>query len=244
MTRSQLAFLSSVPLFANAPPSLLREIGRDFHLRTYASNSILFLEGEEPTAFYIVAAGRVRLYKMSPEGREQTILMLHERDLFDVPPLLDHEPHPASAAALTDVRLYVIDNQEMQTMLQRYPELAGSLLPYMAQKLRQLASLASDLAFTDVSTRLARLILLYAQEEGELTPHGIDLAWGLSHRQIAQIIGTAREVVSRSMRHFEQQGVLHRGEHNHLIIDNWRKLLALAHAASENGERGELGLGF
>jgi CRP/FNR family transcriptional regulator len=224
----KLAFLRSVPLFANTSPDVLAEISQQFHIRTWASDKLLFLEGENPTAFYIVAAGRVRLYKLSLEGREQTILMLRERDFFDVPPLLDHEPHPATAATLTDARLYVIGSDEMRDLLRNHPEVAGNLLPYMAHKLRELATLASDLAFTDVSTRLARLLLLYAKEEGEPTPHGIDLAWGLSHRQIAQIIGTAREVVTRSLHHFEQSGVLHR-DHGHLVIDDWRKLQKLAH---------------
>lgn len=226
----KLAFLRSVPLFANTNPDVLAEISQQFHIHTWPSDKLLFLEGEEPTAFYIVAAGRVRLYKMSLEGREQTLLMLHERDFFDVPPLLDHERHPASAATLTDVRLYVIGSEQMRDRLRLYPQVAGNLLPYMAHTLRELATLASDLAFTDVSTRLARLILLYTKEEGELTPHGIDLAWGLSHRQIALLIGTAREVVTRSMRHFEQAGVLHR-DHGHLVIDDWRKLQELAHAS-------------
>ena len=224
----KLAFLRGVPLFANTSPEVLAEISTHFHIHTYASDTILFLEGEEPTAFYIVAAGRVRLYKVSLEGREQTLLMLRARDFFDVPPLLDHEPHPSSAAALTDVRLYVIGCEQMRDILRQHPEIAGNLLPYMAHRLRDLANLASDLAFTDVSTRLARLILLYAREEGEPTPHGVDLAWGLSHRQIAMIIGTAREVVTRSMRHFEQAGVLHR-DHGHLVIDDWRSLQELAH---------------
>lgn len=224
----KLAFLRSVPLFANTTLDVLAEISQQFHIHIWASDTILFLEGDEPKAFYIVAAGRVRLCKISLEGREQTLLMLRERDFFDVPPLLDHEPHPVSAVALTDVRLYVIGSEQMRDILRRYPQVAGNLLPDMAHKLRELATLTSDLAFTDVSTRLARLILLYTKEEGEPTPHGIDLAWGLSHRQIAQIIGTAREVVTRSMRHFEQVGVLHR-DHGHLVIDDWHKLQELAH---------------
>ena len=80
------AFFRSVPLFDNTSPPVLEEISAHFHLHTYASDTILFLEGEEPTAFYLVAAGRVRLFKISLEGREQTILMLRERDFFDVPP--------------------------------------------------------------------------------------------------------------------------------------------------------------
>lgn len=227
MKEHLIVFLQSVALFANLPAAELAEIAGDFHLHTYAGETNLFEEGEEATAFYIVAAGRVRLYKLSRDGREQPLFVMQPRDFFDIPPLLDNLPHPASAATLGDARLYVVGRERMVEIMQRHPQVAGSLLPYMSSRLRDLTALTGDLAFTDVSTRLARLILMYARAEGETTPHGIQLAWGLSHRQIGYLIGTAREVVTRSLHHFSQEGVLH-SDHGRLIIDDWEALKKLA----------------
>lgn len=223
----QMTFLASVALFAGLPEVELEEITDDFHLHTYADETTLFLEGEIARAFYIVAAGRVRLYKLSLDGREQPLFVMQPRDFFDIPPLLDNQPHPASATTLGDARLYVVGRERMVEIMQRHPQVAGSLLPYMSKRLRDLSALTGDLAFTDVSTRLARLILVYAHAEGEPTSHGIQLAWGLSHNQIAHLIGTAREVVTRSLHHFKQEGVLH-SDHGRLVIDDWEALEKLA----------------
>jgi CRP/FNR family transcriptional regulator len=229
MDQHRLNFLASVAMFANLPRAELEEIADDFHIHTYASETTLFWEGDEAQTFYIVAAGRVRLYKLSLDGREQPLFVMRPRDFFDIPPLLDNQPHPASATTLTDARLYVTSRDRMVEIMQRHPQVAGALLPYLSKRLRELAALTGDLAFTNVSTRLARLILVYAREEGEPTPHGIQLSWGLSHRQIAYLIGTAREVVTRSLHHFKQQGVLH-SEHGRLVIDDWEALQEIANS--------------
>ncbi len=227
MKEHRITFLASVALFSNLPEIELDDIAGDFHLHTCAGETTLFLEGECANAFYIVAAGRVRLYKLSPDGREQPLFVMQPRDFFDIPPLLDNRPHPASATTLGDARLYVVSCERMVEIMQRHPQVAGSLLPYLSKRLRDLAALTGDLAFTDVSTRLARLILVYAREEGQPTPQGIQLSWGLSHSQIAHLIGTAREVVTRSLQHFKQAGVLH-SDHGRLVIDDWEALQKLA----------------
>ncbi len=163
MKDHRFTFLSTVALFSNLPKIELDDIADDFHLHTYANETTLFLEGESARAFYIVAAGRVRLYKLSLDGREQPLFVMQPRDFFDIPPLLDNRPHPASATTLGDARLYVVSRERMVEIMQRHPQVAGSLLPYLSKRLRDLAALTGDLAFTDVSTRLARLILVYAR---------------------------------------------------------------------------------
>jgi len=209
MHQHQIAFLRSVALFSRLPEDTVKEIATYFRVVTYSRGRVLFLEDSESSAFYILAAGRVQLVKLSAEGREQALFVLHPREFFDVLPLIDDNPHPYSAVTMTDVRVYVTDEAQMTALMRRYPVVASALLPYMSQLLRRLTSLAGDLALANVSTRLARLILLYAQEEGRTTSQGIQLSWGLSHWQIAQLVGTAREVVTRTLKHFENEGILH-----------------------------------
>ncbi len=209
MHQHQIAFLHSVALFSRLSEDTVKEIASSFRVVVYPRGRLLFLEDSKSSIFYILAAGRVQLVKSSAEGREQALFVLHSREFFDVIPLIDNNPHPYSAIAMTDVRLYVIGAVQMTALMRRYPLMATALLPYMSQLLRRLTSLAGDLALANVSTRLARLILFYAQEEGRTTSHGIQLSWGLSHWQIAQLVGTAREVVTRTLKHFENEGILH-----------------------------------
>lgn len=223
MNPAQTAFLHTVDLFANLSLAQVEQISRYFHVQTRARGDILFLEGSDCQIFYVVAAGRVRLYETSIEGKEQSLFVMRAREFFDVIALIDSEPHPVSAVAMTDVRLYVIGKQEMLDLIRRYPSIASTLLPQMSWMLRQLATLVGDLSFGNVATRLDRLILQHACEEGVMTPQGILLPWGLTHYEIAHSIGTAREVVTRSLHRLEQEGIIEskRGE---LLIKSLKKL--------------------
>lgn len=171
------------------------------------------------TGFYIIAAGRVRLYETAVSGDEQTLIILRSRDFFDVLTLIDNEPHPATAVTITDARLYCISKEDMHLLLQRIPAIANTLLPHLSRLSRQLARLISDLSFGTVATRLARFILLHIEDEGVRTSQGIRLKWGLSHREIAQFIGTSREVITRAIHQLEKEGIIEGGRGQLLIKD-------------------------
>ncbi len=163
------------------------------------------------------------MYETSVEGKEQTLFVMRARESFDVVALVDGEPHSVSAVAMTDARLYVIGKQEMLDLLQRFPAVTATLLPQVSRMVRQLTTLVENLSFRGVASRLAFLILQYAREEGITTPQGIDLPWGLTHREMAELIGTAREVVTRILLGMEREGIIEsrRGE---LIIKDLERL--------------------
>ncbi len=228
MNLHQLRFFRSIPIFASLPDAALQEVAAGFHARVYARNEILFLEEEEATRFFIMAAGRVRLFKTSDQGREFTFFIPRARHVFDLPPLFDDKPHIVSASALSDARVYVAPLEHIQRMAWGYPSLYQALTVQLSLMTRRVARIASDLALTDVTTRLARLLLVSSESEGEMTPDGILLALGLSQSEIAHLLGTAREVVSRAFRHLEKEGLVTRTRQGILIRDRG-KLATLAH---------------
>ncbi len=212
-------FLQSVELFAHISPSELAQIMPLFHLRTIPRQTVLFWEGALCKGFYIIAAGQVRLYETAVSGDEQTLFILRSRDFFDVLTLIDDQPHPVTAVTLTDARLYAISKEDMHLLLHRMPAIANTLLPHLSRMSRQLVRLISDLSFGTVATRLARFILLHIEDEGIRTPHGMRLEWGLSHREIAQFIGTSREVITRAIHQLEKEGIIEGGRGQLLIKD-------------------------
>jgi len=225
--RHQRQFFRSVSIFSRLSDEALDEVMTGFHVRLISRDAFLFMEGEESTSFFIVAAGRVRLFKTSPRGREFTITLRHARQFFDLPPVFDGRPHPVSAIALTNLRLYVTTLQHNQAMMARFPALNRALELHLAEMLRRMADVASDLAFTDVSTRLARLILVSARNDGRETPDGISFEWGFSQSEIAHLLGTAREVVSRNLRNLEKEGLVER-IHSGILIRDRRALERIA----------------
>ncbi len=223
VTETQRQFLQTIDLFSALSPADMAQVVPLFHLHTFVPDTLLFQEGDDCQAFYIIAAGQVRLYETAVSGEEQTLFILRPRQYFDVIALVDDEPHPVTAAAVTDLRLYMTSRDTMLTLLHTYPAVADALLPHLSRMSRQLARLVSDLSFGTVANRLARFILLYAEEEGVRTPQGIRLSWGLSHREIAQFVGTAREVITRTLHKFETEGILD-GRHGQLIIKDMDRL--------------------
>ena len=228
MNQHQITFFRSTPIFARLPDEALQEVIAGFHSHIYARHEILFFEGDEATNFFLISAGRVRLYKVSDQGREFTLFIVRSRQVFDLPAVFDSDPHAVSAAALSDARVYVTSLSHIQEMAQRYPPLYRTLARQLSAVTRRIADIASDLALTDVATRLARLLLVSSRSQGATTPEGILLTLDLSHSEIATLLGTAREVVSRTFRNLERDGFVKRTRHGILIRDP-HKLAEIAH---------------
>jgi CRP/FNR family transcriptional regulator len=227
MNQHQLTFFHSVPIFARLPDDALAEVAAGFYPRVYARSDYLFWEDEQATTFFVMAAGRVRLFKTSDQGREFTFFIANTRQVFDLPPLFDSQVHPVSAAALSDARVYVASLAHVQEMAHRYPALYRALARQLSQATRRIANTASELALTDVTTRLARLLIVSSETKGQPTDDGILLTLELSQSEIAHLLGTAREVVSRAFRSMERDGLVRRTRHG-ILIRNPQKLEALA----------------
>lgn len=222
MDQHRLAFFRSVTIFAHLSDGAIEEIMAGFHSHTYARGGILFLEEEPVTSFFLVAAGRVRLFKTSVQGREFTFFIAHPRQVFDLPPIFDSKPHPLSASALSDARVYLAPLSHIQRMVKRFPEFYLALARELSTATRRIARIASDLAFTNVSTRLARLLIVSSESEGYPIDEGMMLSWDLSQSEIAHLLGTAREVVSRALRQLEKEGIITRTRRGILISDQAR----------------------
>ncbi len=227
MNQHQLAFFRSVPIFARLPDAALVEVAAGFHPRVYARNEYLFWEDEDARTFFVVAAGRVRLFKTSDQGREFTFFIANTRQVFDLPPVFDSRAHPVSAAALSDARVYAAPLDHVQEMAMRYPALYQAVARQLSKATRTIVNTASELALTDVTTRLARLLIVSSQTEGLPTDEGILLTLELSQSEIAHLLGTAREVVSRAFRRLERDGLVMRTRDG-ILIQKPQKLETLA----------------
>jgi CRP-like cAMP-binding protein len=166
-------------------------------LRTLARGEMLSLEGDPCTMVYFVIEGRVRAYKISPQGREQVVTEIQAGQSFYLAPALDGGPLPTSTQAATRAILLCISGQDFVALLQRYPPLAMHVLVDFASRLRRLSSLVEDLSLRSVSERLARLLVARAQ-----SPDG----HSMTQREMAAQLGTVREVIARTLMQFEREG--------------------------------------
>ena len=217
-------FLQSVRLFSNLSQAEIEQIKPNFFPRKYRRRETIFLKGDPCQTLYIIHNGQVKLSEISECGREQALLILNKGDFFDVVSIIDEGPYPTTATALSDVLLYAIRKQDMQTITSKYPDVANAILPYLSGILREMTDLVADISFESVTVRIAKLILRYADIQGVPTPDGVLVKRTLTHQEIADIVGTDREVVTRSLLDLQKQGVIDLEEGKQILIRDKGKL--------------------
>lgn len=201
-------FLKKTSVFSSLSDSELDEVAPLMTRRSLRSDTVIFHENDPAAAFYMVRYGRVKIYTMSREGREQILAILGSGQIFGDVPVFDGGPYPASAAAMADSEIYLIKSQDFQELLRRYPEIAIKVIRVLGQRLRQSMELVRDLSFKQVPHRLAGLLLKLARDHGMDTGEGIQVDLAMSRQSIADTIGTSRETVTRELKKMEQAGII------------------------------------
>ena len=127
--------------------------------RSYPAGQIVLLEGAASSVLYVVEAGRLKLFKTSSRGREQVLRLLRPGDMFNEVAVFDEGPNPASAQAIEDCTLYLLRRRDLLRFVAERPGIAIAITRTFAGRLREALALVEDLAFRDVTSRLAKILL-------------------------------------------------------------------------------------
>jgi len=183
--------------------------------------------------FYVILEGRMELIQMHPQtGKQMTLLLLEEGDVYDILTLLDGQEHEIVPVALDNLKLLSAPIDEVRIWIKQHPEFNKNYMPYLGNCIRHREALVVDIALYETQTRLARLILRYASLGSipdDVSDLGIDvtLLHDLSNEVLAEMIGSVRQVVNRHLQLMKKEGILHY-ENHHLIIDDLEKLQQFA----------------
>jgi CRP/FNR family transcriptional regulator len=206
----EVEFLKSVPYFAELNQAELESIRGLIFERKVERGEVILLEGEPAEALFFVASGVVKVFKTSAEGKEQILTLVRPGESFNDVPLFDDGPNPASAEAMGAVTLYGLRKSDLNDILHDYPQVAMNIIKVLAERVRQLVSLVEDLSFRHVIGRVGRILLENAGE-------GTALKQRLTQQEMAAMAGTVREVVARSLKSLEEEGVI-RLERQRIVI--------------------------
>ncbi len=216
----QLEFLKSIPYFQGLSSTELESVRQHVFERTVPRGELIQLEGEKVDALFFVVSGAVKVFKTSAEGKEQILAIARPGDSFNDTALFDQQPSPASAETMTPAHLYGITRASFESILHRHPRVALNTARVLAEQTRRLVSLVEDLSFRHVTSRVARILL---ENAGNSTDHGPRL----TQQDMAAMAGTVREVVARSLRALEEDGLI-RMERQRIHITDRASLQALA----------------
>ena len=216
----QLTALKAIPYFSGLSETNLALIGKHVFEKRAERGEILFFEGEPADVLYFVIEGVVKVFKTSPDGKEQIFNIIRPGDSFNDVPVISGGANLASASAMSLVMLNGIKKKDLEAIIKEYPQIALNIIKVLSRRVEELMALVEDFSFRRVSGRVAKILLEYTGKDGDEKPR-------LTQQEIAAMIGTAREMVGRSLKSLESEHAI-RIERNHIIIADRQILRDLA----------------
>lgn len=200
--------LRTVPLFSELSDDAITSLSRLAARRRYPRDTVVFFENEEGDCLFMILEGRIKVTILGDDGREIILTMLGPGDLFGEMALLDNEPRSATAIAVEESELLLLQRSDFQAVVGENPGISIALIKVLTARLRRANHQIQTLALLDVYGRVARVILDMAREEGRRLKDGRIAFRRATHQEIANRIGTTRETVTRMLKDLERQGLV------------------------------------
>ncbi|MBI9073088.1 MAG: Crp/Fnr family transcriptional regulator [Melioribacteraceae bacterium] len=219
---SNTNFLASVPVFSDLDESALEKIIEVGHQKKYSKDSIILMEEEDGTAFFIIISGKVKIARTSGDGREVILSILGESDFFGEMAILDGMNRSATVIAVEDSELFLIQHDEFYNLLKRHPEISIALLEELTKRLRNADMKIKALSLKDAEGKVATVILQLADDIGTIRKGIVEISKLPLQQDLANMAGTSRETISRTLHSFAKKELIEL-EGSRLRILNYEK---------------------
>ncbi len=211
---SKIKTLTNTPLFGGLADDQLEEISKIAVEKNFNRGELIFSEGEDAHGFYIIASGSVKIFKSSPDGKEQILHILGPGEPFAEVPVFTGGNFPASSMTLKKSTLLLFPRQDFHNMINKRPSLAMGMLSVLSMRLKEFAAQIEYLSLKEVPSRIASYLLLLSEEQGNSDM--VTLA--ISKGQIASLLGTIPETFSRILAKMSGQDLIDvKGKKIHLL---------------------------
>lgn len=209
-----IEILSRCTLFEGLPGEQLAELALITQKKSFKRGATIFFENDPGKGFYLVTAGKIKVYKVSFNGKEQILHILAELQPFGEAAVFQGKPFPANAEALTDTELFYFPKDQFIKLIENHPQLALNMLGLLSGRLRKFAGIIEDLSLKEVPHRLAAY-LIYLMEEQKSSTLQLEISKG----QLASLLGTAPETLSRILGKLTAEGIIDTDNREIKIID-------------------------
>jgi len=220
--------ISKAPLFNGLPADQVEELAQICLDQKFEKGRELFSEGNKAKGFYLVLTGKIKIYKLSLEGKEQILHIFGSGEILGEVPVFAGESYPANAAAIEESRALFFPRTSFLELIGREPAIALNLLSILSQRLRRFTHLIEDLSLKEVPGRLAAYLIYLSQRSPGLQTLELEI----TKAQLASLLGTIPETLSRILAKMAQQGI---------ISVEGRKIRVLDRKALESLAAGEKG---
>lgn len=217
---TMVATLREVPYFSDLDDARLRELAASVREKKYDTGAMVLLEGEPCEGLGFVIGGRVKVVKVSADGKEQVLRLLGPGRTFNDVPVFDGGPNPGSVQAVERSIIGTLPKVAVQSLVETQPKVALAVIRVLASRLRALTLMIEDLSLRGVVARVAKLLLDCAQGHPALLEgSGGTCQHRLTQQEIAAMTGSVREVVQRALKTLEREGAIRMERARVVVLD-------------------------
>jgi CRP/FNR family transcriptional regulator len=211
--------LKKSEIFSVLKEKELREISSLFEEVKIKKNNYAFIEGESSKWLYLVAKGRIKIFKNTSAGKDIILEIKSPGDIFGCISVLDNKPYPASAQAMEPTSLIRISRQNLLKILETYPVLKLNIARYFSERLKDAHDLLKNIATERVERRIASMLLKLAEKAGTKEDDYIKIDFPLTRQEIAEMVGTTVETCIRTLSKFRKRGMV-KSSRNRILINS------------------------
>ncbi len=211
--------LVTVPLFRDFLPAELEEVAQLVAIRRFAKHQTVFREGDPGQSFYVILSGSVAIVRVAPDGRETILSLLKERDFFGEMSVFDTTVRAATVRTLTPVEVGVIERSDFLALIDRSPRIGRLLVIALSERLRVANAMIAATTSQDIRSRLASLLLNLSASFGEEVGTGMRISLRLTNQEMANMIGTTRETVNRTLNKFWDERLIDMRTAHVVVVD-------------------------
>lgn len=204
----QRNLLRRVTIFQDLSDKELDELGQRLVPKTFMKDGIIVSHEAEGDSLFIIKSGKVKVSLYGDSGREIILSIFKPGDFFGEMSLLDNQPRSANVIALEEAEVLVLSRQAFLKQVEERPSMAMAVMNELCRRLRRADQAIGSLALMDVYGRLAHALLDLAKREGAEGPTGIVIRERPTQQELANMVGTTRETVSRALSEFQRRGLL------------------------------------
>lgn len=207
---TKVRFLSDTDIFRDLSSRELEEIDRQTAMSTCRRGKVFYTPGETGEVLFILKRGRVNLYRINPDGKKLVTATIEPGTVFGEMSLVGQGMHDTFAEAAEECTLCVMSRSDVEHLLLSKPRVGLRFMELMAKRLREVEARMETVAFKSVPARLAASLLDLAQDDNKIV--------GVSHQDLADIVGTYRETVTRILNEFRGEGFIQLGRLNVTLL--------------------------
>ncbi|OGF53774.1 MAG: hypothetical protein A2Z21_03455 [Candidatus Fraserbacteria bacterium RBG_16_55_9] len=204
---------------------LAQQLERHFsqtHGRHYQKGEVVYQPGDVDESLYYIKSGKVKLAYLDESGRKLTLTILGEGEIFGEMVLIGKGKRELMAQVLQEAFIYEIERVHFLELLRQDPELSLEVMELFGRRTRDIERKLEDLVFKDIPTRLSRQILQLIEEHGVETGDGIQIDFKITHKELADLIGSARENTTSALNRLAKEGILDKKRYRITVKDEAR----------------------